>query len=451
MPAGSLLRFSGTRAAKQRYLSDLRSIYGTSFPLEDPDYALLSDPEFYAKLERDPVIYSALDFRYKSVIGSTWHMEPPGDVRAEKLAASLMEELISGIRNFQQSRLMVFRSGLLMGRGYGWTKGSRQKVAVLDGKRLQGVWQPRTIHQEDKRRFQYVPVREDVDGVPGKVRVRQKLQFWDLSIGNWVDVTAPQRRALVEFVYNDRADRLGMGQGLGTPLYHWTRQKALAWRDWAQASERWAQGMAVLKLSSTRDGSKTNRELVDDTLDELEEMRSRHSLVIGEDEEFDLIDAPATAMSVSENQIDKIDKDILRLLSGSVRPMGGDTDTGARAQAETEQESSDVIITYDRSQLDEAMTETLVKPVWELNRPVFMQLGLGDARMPRFATTPEKRDDPQKAVTVITQALGGGIPLRKTDVYEALGFQQPADDDEVFEGGAQFGTPGNPMIPIPGE
>lgn len=429
MPSGSIFRFPASRAARDRYLADLRSIYGTGIEVPDPDYALLNDPEIYAKMERDPVIYSALDYRLKSVIGQTWHLEPASDDKINKTAAALIEEMLSGIKNFQQARLLIFRAALLMARGYAWTVGRRHRVAEVGGRTFNNPWLPSEIQQDDKRRFQYVPVKDER-------HVGQRLEYYDLTHEKWVELSESNRRALITMTYNDRADRLGMGQGVGVSLYHWFRQKGLAWRDWAQASERWAQGILVMKIDQDREGSQTNEEIRDDALDTMEEMRSRHAFAIGKEEELEVHETSGSGQQISAAQIDKIDKDIIRLLTGSVRPMGGDTDTGGRAQAETEQDTTDVIIAYDRSQLDESMTETLVRCVWELNRPLFVAAGLGKAKMPRFATSPEKRQDPETAVAVISQALGAQIPLRKVDVYEALGFQQPAEDDEVFEGQA---------------
>jgi len=437
MPVGQIIRFPATRAARDRYLSELKSIYGAGTEVPDPDYALLNDPEIYAKMERDPVIYSALDYRLKSVIGQTWHMEPGSDAKVDKTAAAVVEEMLSGIKNFQQSRLMIFRAALLMGRGYGWTVGRRHRVGSIGGRVVQNPWLPSAVEQDDKRRFQYIPERDEN-------HVGQKLEYYDLLHEEWVALGEAQRRALICLVYNDRADRLGMGQGIGVSLYHWFRQKALAWRDWAQASERWAQGIVAMKVNQDREGSATNATIRDEALDTLDQMRSRHALVYGDGEEVNIFETSGSGQQISESQIEKIDKDILRLITGSVRPMGGDTDTGARAQAETESETTDVIIAYDRSQVDESMTETVVRCVWELNRPVLTALGLSGAKMPRFATSPERKSDPSKAVTVIAQALGAQIPLRKVDVYEALGMQQPAEDDAVFEGQAPqpAGVPG---------
>ena len=441
---GSLMRFPGTRAARDRYLSELRSIYGSHIEIPDPDYALLSDPEIYVKMERDPVIYTALDYRVKSVIAQGWHLEPASDEQIDKDAAAIFEELLYGIRKFQQSRAVLFKAALLMARGYAWVRGRRHKTSSLGGRTVRGAWLPSEIDDEDKRRFRYVPVHGERSN-NGKRRTTQKLQFRaGLTEQEWVDLRPAERRALISMTYEDRADRLGMGQGVGVPLYHWFRQKGLAWRDWAQASERWAQGIIAMKMNETRKGSKTNEELADEALDEIDEMRSRHAFVYGEGEEVKVFETSGRGQQISEDQIKKIDEDIIRLLTGSVRPMGGDSDTGARAQAQTEQETTDVMIRYDQSQLDETMTESVVRCVWELNTPLLHQLGLHGAKMPRFATAEDRRQDPTKAVAVIAQALQAQIPLRKADVYDVLGFQAPAEDDEVFEGAppAPGGVPG---------
>ena len=449
MPGGSVLRFTGVRAAQDRYLSDLRSIYGTGIQIPDPDYAILSDPEIYDKIERDPVIYTALDMRLKSVIGQTWHCEAPSDSKIDKGAAAVMEEILAGIKNFQQSRLLFFRSALLMARGYAWMRGSRPRVAKLDGRVVRNPYLPSKIQLDDKRRFQFVPHRDPVGGESNRYAISQELQYYDISIQDWVTLKLAHLRSLMVMTYNDRADRLGMGQGLGVPLYHWFRQKALAWRDWAQAGERWALGVVAMKVNQDRESSMTNEELADEAMDQIDAMRSRHALVYGEGEEVQVFETSGSGMQISADQIERIDQDIIRLLTGSVRPMGGDTgSSGARAQSETEQDTTDVIVAYDRSQLDESMTETLVKSLWELNRSTFTSLGLGNAGMPRFATSPEKRSDPAVSVSVISQALASQIPLRKTDVYEALGFQAPAEGDAVFEGQAPQ-PPGGGGFPNP--
>ena len=61
-------------------------------------------------------------------------------------------------------------------------------------------------------------------------------------------------------------------------------------------------------------------------------------------------------------------------------------------------------------------------------------MGCGDARPPKFRTQPDKRDDPQAAASIIAQLSAIGLPLKKEEVYEKIGFSQPSEGDEVFEG-----------------
>jgi len=454
VPVGSILRFQ-TRAARDRYLSSLRSIYGSGvLDIPDPDYALEQDPEIYDKMRRDPVIATALDWRVKSVVGSTWHLDPASDSPTDKDAATIFEEILKGLRNFLPSRAAVFESAYLKGSGYGWLRGRRVPSATLDGRPVRGPWLPSEIEDANKLRFHFAPHRDEATGA-----ISQRMLYSPMSepakgrrddtvsgVFPSVSLTPAEERALVRLVFRDREERLGQGEGVGPTLFHWFRQKALAWRDWAQAGERWAQGVVAMKIDQDREGSQTNEDIADAALDQIDAMRSRHALVYGEGEEVQLFETSGTGQQISASQIEKIDQDIIRLFTGGIRAMGGDTKTGARAQGEVEQDTGDVLISYDRAVLDECLTETLLRCVWELNRGVVSQLGLSGAKMPRFVSEPENRTDPVKIVPVVTAALSAGIPLRKVDVYEALGFQAPSAEDEVFEGMSQLagfgGLPG---------
>jgi hypothetical protein len=89
-----------------------------------------------------------------------------------------------------------------------------------------------------------------------------------------------------------------------------------------------------------------------------------------------------------------------------------------------------------------------------MNRGVLVAMGLGNARMPRFSSVQEKKEDPQIAAQIITQMGQAGLPLRLDEVYHKIGFSKPREGvDEVFEGaapdaGSMPGMPGG--MPEPG-
>ena len=79
------------------------------------------------------------------------------------------------------------------------------------------------------------------------------------------------------------------------------------------------------------------------------------------------------------------------------------------------------------------MTHDLIGQVWRMNRSNFAALGLADANMPKFSSIQEKRQDPTVVAGIITQMGQVGLPLRKDEVYDRIGFTMPKEDDEIFE------------------
>ena len=444
-----LLRMPASREARQLYISQMRSIYGSGIiEIPDPDYGLSQDPYIYAKVSRDPVIFAALQQRYHSVSGNEWHMEPPSDSPENKAAASIFEELFGHVSKFDQA-LYELATGILKGRTYAYLVGKRKRQSI-DGGPMQEWFDPLMLRDIDKRRFRWVPEREQ-DG-PSHRRIGQRLQYWSLehleNMG-WVDVSPEARRALVCFVYQDREERLGMGEGYITPLYHFFWAKSQIWQEYMQGISRWAQGFIDLAIDLDRPGStsKTNDDLVDTALDNIDKMRGRHAMVHSKDDEVQIHETSGSGSNLCADALDKIDNAILRLLTGSVRPMGGDTETGARAQGEVEQDTSDVLIAYDRKLLAACITDHAVRCVWYQNRPQLIAQGLGKAQMPRFVISQETQEDPQGVATQVETLLRSGVELSKAEVYERTGWRMPTKDEAVFKAPEQ---PQQGGIPFPG-
>lgn len=55
----------------------------------------------------------------------------------------------------------------------------------------------------------------------------------------------------------------------------------------------------------------------------------------------------------------------------------------------------------------------------------------------RFAFNMSEERDTEKAARTVRESLDAGISLRKSEVYEQIGYSVPSDSDEVFEGRTQ--------------
>lgn len=439
--AGSLLRFPGSRSASERYSHDLQSIYGFDHVIDDPDLALAYDDEVLDKVARDPVLKSAILQRQHAIAGSDWHIEPPTDEPKDKAGADIIEELIDKIRRFSAARYTL-AAFFLRGRTYAYCRTRRQKTSIA-GTRPQDWLICHRIEDIDKRR-----VRKEVRTENGRREIVNRI--WSIENDRWLDIPEHAWQAVLQPVYQDREERLGYGEGLIVPMYFYFRAKEIIWREVLGGLERWSRGIVAAKVDLERKGDtdKTNEDVQDEWLDVIDKMRSRHALVYGDGDEFQVFESSGSGYEMGQNLLDYVDKTLYRLVTGSVRPGGLDTDTGARAQAETEQETTDILLQYDRKQLDEEMTDTLIKLLWNQNRAQLQAIGLGDAAMPRFVTAKERREKVSEVVTTIQTALASGVPLAKTEVYERLGFRMPAEQEEVFEGVEQVPTAGG--FPFPG-
>lgn len=430
-----LLRFPGSRAGQQQWLSEIRSTYAGMI-VEDPDYALAQDPSVYVKLRRDTNIAHALDTRVNAVIARTWQLEPPTDAADDKALAEVVEELINRIPSFGEVRRNIYESGLLGGRGYGYIEGpspgKRGRTRIAG--RMSDWWVPRRIRHVDKRQFRYEPIRDD-RGNP----VGQRLTVARAS-GNWQEftpVTPEEMRCLIRMVYNNRADRLGMGEGIAPSLYMLFRAKALAVRDLFAANEKWGRGgLVVVKMDPDDEGStdRTNDLVAAAYLDRIDQMMSRHVLVMGKNDDIQVVAPSNNGTQTILETIRYADQMTTRYVTGALRPSGGDTETGARAQGEVEQETTDVLVQADRGLENDAITEGLVSCLCVHNQSNLRALGLGDASRPRFVTNAERKSNPIRDIQGGIQMIAAGIPVSKREFYERSGFTQPADDEEVFAG-----------------
>jgi hypothetical protein len=409
-------------------------VYGGSLTsIPDPDFALKSDPAIYEKLERDPEIKLALRLRVLSVVGQSWHCEPGTDAKPDAAVAEIMEALLGEVREFSASRAELFHGGFVSGRGYAWTRGDRGPVRGLGSRTW---WRPRRLIHQDKRRFSYFP-EHSVDA-RGRRRIRKVLKYWPLTSDSLTDtglVELPPeiRRALICLTYDDREDQLGQGRGVATPLYLYLRAKSMAWMMLNQGGEKWGRGgIVVAKVGTDREGSQTNEQLVEEWLDVIDMMQSRHALVFGHDDEVNVLSPSSEGVAIPLQIMEYCDRAMLRLITGSLRTTGGNTEYGSNSQGEVEQETAEILVQADRELLDEALTTSLVRCVWDLNRGNFAALGLGGASMPKFVTSVERVRDPEVSVRVIYTALQAGIPIRKRDVYELLSIQPPAPGEPVF-------------------
>jgi hypothetical protein len=211
----------------------------------------------------------------------------------------------------------------------------------------------------------------------------------------------------------------------------------------SQGTDRWANGLLVGKVDSTRLASlsKTSEVVKSAMATVLQTSRSEHVIVIDKADELEVINGGMEGHQMCMDGIKYFDECVERLLNGSIRSSGHGQQNGARAAAETESDSSEAFYQAYRQHQDEIITRDVIGYFWghPINQMNMLKLGLGTAEMPKFSSEQIKKQSVLEAIQIVTQARQAGIPLLKSEVYEKIEFTQPEPMDDTFDGAIGMG------------
>ena len=165
-------------------------------------------------------------------------------------------------------------------------------------------------------------------------------------------------------------------------------------------------------------------------------MRTEHIAVIGDGDKLEVVETSGTGHQAGMEFLHYLDDEVERLVNGSVRSSGmGGSKTGAKAQAETESDSSEAYHQDDRDGLDAILDRDLMGAFIRNNRANFEKLGLADAKRPKFSSEQTSKQDPLEAVQIATALTSIGFEVAKSELAEKSTFSVPGPDEETVGGG----------------
>ncbi len=406
----------------------LSSAYRSAY-VYDPSLALHREPDIWEIVRNDAVIASAIERASKSIV-RPWRVEPfegSTDPLDRKLAA-VTQDALSHIDRFNARRRRLAEARIL-GRTYAaiiW----RKRVISLGGLQEMEWWIPVELKDIDRRRFHWVVERDNT--ASGKTGIH--LEMFDTNKGVWMRIPPELRGSLIEYIYGDTEDRVGYGRGLLEAIYFYHYMKTVTFEKVSQGIDRWANGVWIGAIDGLRAGStvRTNEDLRLGMERVLETMRSNHQAVVERVDDIKILETSGTGHQISMDFLRYLDESIERLLNGSVRPAGYNVGaTGARAQAAEEAEESEAFHQDDREDLDAVLTRDLIGAFLRVNRPQIVAAGLSGARRPVFTSEQIRKQDPERAVRVMLEALKV-VPVVKREFYEKCELSQPLEGDEVI-------------------
>ena len=428
------------------YNRSLSAAYRVWTRLYNPDYAESSEPDVWAKIRRDATISQAIEQRLNSIAARQWRVEGYSDDEKDQAAAGVVEDILKNIRHFNGARKLL-ACAVFRARSYAYIEGKNVPLALGEDNKPRNWWVPIRLRDVDPRRVRYRPdYRTDENG---DQTLSVITDLWNVTRNEYLPMENPEYFVKVKY-YGDEEGRLNYGQGILESLYFFWWVKGVIWKEGLQGLERWSQGIVIGKVDSFREGSTTkqNETMRDELFTALRDMRSRNILITDKETDIDVKDGGMAGHQMVVTFLKYIDEKILSLVLGSSLPYGGGDSGGSYARAEVEENSSEALIQFDRTKLDEDLTHDLIGQVWRMNRANFAALGLADANMPRFSSVQEKRQDPTVVASIISQMSAVGLPLRKDEVYDRLGFTMPNEQDEIFES-KQSEPPGGGMPGMP--
>lgn len=411
----------------------LSSAYRSPY-VYDPSFALWREPDIWEIVRNDGSFLSSIDRSSRSIV-KPFRVEAQKSEKnkAGKQCAAICEEALQGIYRLNAARRRLSEARFL-GRTYGYIE-SRVEIKAFDGTPEMPWVVPTVIRDVDRRRFRW----EVIDNA-GRGPRRTQLSLFNTISNRWETVTPEFRAALIEYTVGDSEDRVGYGRGYLEAIYFAHYMKTGTFEKIMQGVDRWANGVLIGKLDSMRNASasQTNATLRSGMKTALQNMRTEHVAVLGDGDEIEVVETSGSGHEIAMNVVTYWDDVVERLCNGSTRPSGqGGSKTGARAQAETEEDTSEAFFQDEREDLDAVLDNHLLGFFLRANRQNFEKLGMvvgKSIKRPRFTSEQIKKEDPLVSVQVAQALQQIGFSLSLAEVAEKTGFSIPDPDEEKLEG-----------------
>ncbi len=399
-------------------------------------------------MDRHPIMRKLMNIRQTRGAGFHWTVKEGADDPASKQLAQMDEWALKQMRGSHKTRKRM-NSAIFEGISFERVFGEIRDYPLTDdegnltGQRIP-IWVPTGSQHVDKRRMKQEKIKNEngeVVGVQWMQAGRHDGQFRPVEHPEWYLI----------HVCDDQEDAFGYGRGLRQAMYVPYFMLCKVDEEGLGGVERWARGILSAKLASNRRSSvaNMNSSLISNTLNKLDKMRSRFALVMGKDDELNVLDGPGTGHQMIVNFRKMLIEDLHGLVLSGTLPFGAGQDKGTYGRAESERESSEDLMQADQEQTGETITDRLLGLMHRINKPVIEALGWGEAVPPEFKITPASKVDPKEEMEITRAMVDAGMDVHADEAYSKAGRTKPQNDDPIikgrtavadpFGGGAPFG------------
>lgn len=397
------------------------------------------DPEVWLKLQRDTYIAARLEYRRGlSASPPLYWQAADADSRA---LLPYFNRLLSWIPELHTAR---YASTNALFEGRAWFK-------IVSGYRYERIppdtqprkwWYPAALVHipADGIRREIVNKEVWVDGVKTQTRDYRWIVY-DPVNAVWLRVPQEQLPWYIRFNYRDDAYTLGYGRGLAEQLYFYAKHKSLIIEHLLQGADRFSVPWIVAQMDiSSHLGQDAGVGMVSPEtkasyyLDLLGKMRSAGVLVMDSRDKLSTIDFSGPGAQALVVLLDYFDKALSELIVGFEMSDGAGT-----GEAQMARERMSHIVRMDRAVQLEGWKQ-LRDAFWWFNYENFAAILHPRVNAPLTMLTPptlNMREEPDDVDVNIRRlaaaqqigAQSGGLRLLRDEVYDALRFTQPDDDD----------------------
>lgn len=421
-----------------QYVWQLRSMY-QRFRFWNPSIALQYDPAIYEKMLEDPVVRQAIVARQGRASGDTWRVDPPRNATDDEIRlAQVVEHGLTGVKKFQMSRFLL-SSAILRGARFAFVEFDREDQQFPGDDKERDWWLPTRLRDIDSRRIRARPDKKGEDPVWEYAEV-DRASYLSPSIVNttgsgfgWIPLDP---RRVIRAAYDDDEGRIFYGRGLAESLYNLVYARSIVLTEGLSGVEKWGQGVIVGKVDNLQLGKadQGTDEIVSAMLDTLDRMRARNSVVVGTNDEIDVLWPDGSSAGMVIDFLTYLDNLITRLIDGALLPSGGGDTVGSLARGTVEEETISKLASQDRRMLEDALTEGLIENSFlAFNQDHIADLGLDKCRTPNMVLMADSKPDPLVTMQVYGQAIDRGVKIKADDFYEKTGIEKPDEDDELLE------------------
>jgi len=357
-----------------QYVTELRQKVGIYLPWI-PEYSHDVE-EFYTILENDAAVSHALNLVALMSSGEFFEI----DCEDEDLSKIIIKGL-SYIRRFGQARKSMVQKSVLYGlsvhRKY-WKKVTWRAYPGM-------IWEvPSAILEVDRRRMRIERDTEDKNNIWWTIYDPQTdgyIKLEDKTVNPGAFLTNQ------DFIWTEyeREEMSPYLKGIGETLFSLVYLKNRSLQYWGDLTEKWGTPFVVGTINSAKatfnaamnagGGSQDATTLMNNFLEILENMRSRHVAVKSENDQIDIHEAGNSGQNIIQQLIDYVDNKIQLLILGAELTTIAPS-VGSYALGQTHKGITHTITTYNKNIVEEELEQDLIKDFLIRNRHNLMALDI---------------------------------------------------------------------------